>query len=60
MNTTLTKDKIICGNAYELIKQMPNKSVDLIITDPPYEFGNNGGVLWYKEKRLSQRILIFI
>lgn len=43
MNITLTKDKIICGNAYELIKQIPDKSIDLIITDPPYEYGNNGG-----------------
>ena len=28
---------IYLGNAYELIKQVPDKSVDLIITDPPYE-----------------------
>ena len=26
-------DKIIFGNAYELIKQVPDKSVDLIATD---------------------------
>ena len=30
-------NKIYLGNAYELIKQVPDKSVDLIITDPPYE-----------------------
>ena len=33
-------DKIIFGNAYELIKQVPDKSVDLIVTDPPYDFGS--------------------
>ena len=30
-------NKIYLGNAYELIKQVEDKSVDLIITDPPYE-----------------------
>ena len=29
-------DQIYLGNAYELIKQVPDKSVDLIVTDPPY------------------------
>lgn len=27
------------GDAYELIKALPDKSVDLILTDPPYDFG---------------------
>lgn len=31
-------DKIICGDAYELIKSIPDKSIDCIITDPPYEY----------------------
>ncbi|MBO7715168.1 MAG: site-specific DNA-methyltransferase [Methanobrevibacter sp.] len=30
-------NKIYLGDAYELIKQVPDKSVDLIVTDPPYE-----------------------
>lgn len=30
-------NKIHLGDAYELIKQVPSKSVDLIVTDPPYE-----------------------
>ena len=30
-------NKIHLGDAYELIKQVPDKSVDLIVTDPPYE-----------------------
>ena len=29
-------NKIYLGDAYELIKQVPDKSVDLIVTDPPY------------------------
>lgn len=31
------ENEIILGNAYELIKQIPNKSIDLICTDPPYQ-----------------------
>lgn len=35
------------GDAYELIKQVPDKSVDLIVTDPPYEIDglHGGGIL---------------
>ena len=29
-------NEILLGDAYELIKQVPDKSVDLIVTDPPY------------------------
>ena len=29
--------KLILGDCYEEIKKIPDKSVDLIITDPPYE-----------------------
>ena len=35
-------NKIHLGDAYELIKQVADKSVDLIVTDPPYEFGESG------------------
>ncbi len=33
-------NEIYLGNAYELIKQVPDKSVDLIMTDPPYAIDN--------------------
>lgn len=36
-------DKIYCGNAYELIKDIPDKSIDLIMTDPPYQIEGNLG-----------------
>lgn len=35
-------NKIHLGDAYSLIKQLPDKSVDLIVTDPPYEMGAGG------------------
>ena len=33
----MKENNIYLGDAYELIKQVPDKSVDLIITDPPYD-----------------------
>jgi site-specific DNA-methyltransferase (adenine-specific) len=30
------KNKIICGDCLEVMKEMPDNSVDTIITDPPY------------------------
>lgn len=33
-------NEILLGDAYELIKKVPDKSVDLIVTDPPYLIGN--------------------
>ena len=31
-------NKIHLGNCYELIKKIPDKSIDLILIDPPYDF----------------------
>ena len=31
------------GDCYEMIKNIPDKSIDLIITDPPYEIETEGG-----------------
>lgn len=42
-------NKIYLGDAYELIKQVPDKSVDLIVTDPPYAIEglhHSAGPLW--------------
>ena len=41
-------DKIICGDAYELIKAIPDKSIDCIITDPPYEYDEK--TKWFQSK----------
>jgi len=29
-------DKVICGDATEILKQIPSNSIDLVITSPPY------------------------
>lgn len=49
---SLELNKIHLGDSYELIKQIPDKSIDLIYTDIPYEFhsGKGGG---FMEKRVG-------
>jgi DNA modification methylase len=36
----LELNKIHLGDCYKLIKEIPDKSIDLIVTDPPYEIKN--------------------
>ncbi len=36
-------NKIICGDCLEVIKELPDKSIDLLLTDPPYAITLNGG-----------------
>lgn len=46
-------NKITCGDCYELIKEIPDKSVDLIVTDPPYEIAvDHGAGAFGIEKKL--------
>jgi DNA modification methylase len=33
------ENKIICADSVELLKKLPNNSIDLIFTSPPYNFG---------------------
>jgi len=39
-------NKIICGDCLEVMKGIPDNSVDLVITDPPY------GVNWQSNRRI--------
>ena len=43
-------NRIYLGDAYELIKGLPDKSVDLIVTDPPYQIDalTGGGMIKQK------------
>lgn len=36
-------NKIICGDAVEVMKEIPNGSVDLVVTSPPYNLKNSTG-----------------
>lgn len=58
----LEQNKVYLGDCMELIKNIPNDSVDLLITDPPYKVtsrgnaGNSGGMM---QKKLSMQGKIF-
>lgn len=41
-------NKIICGDCLEVMKEMPDKSVDLVLTDPPYGMSYQSS--WRTEK----------
>lgn len=45
MPTSEYMNKIVCGDSYKLIKNLDDKSVDLVIIDPPYDIyaGGSGG-----------------
>lgn len=44
--------KLLKGDCLELMKDIPDKSIDLVIIDPPYEINANGsGGAFGKEKR---------
>lgn len=42
--------KILHGDCLELLKTIPDNSVDLVITDPPYQFETQGGGAFGKAK----------
>lgn len=41
------------GDSYKLIKEIPDKSVDLIVTDPPYQLDSLTGGGMLKEKQIQ-------
>lgn len=49
-------NKIHLGDAYELIKEIPNKSIDLVITDPPYFYSHHGGGCFGLKNRKYQEL----
>ena len=36
-------DNIVCGDCLDIMKQMPDKSVNLVVTSPPYNLKNSTG-----------------
>src|SRR3990167_5463451 len=39
------ENEIICGDSLEIMRQMPNESVDLVVTDIPYNISQKHGGL---------------
>ncbi len=37
------RNKIICGDALEVMKKIPSSSIDIVITSPPYNLKNSTG-----------------
>lgn len=37
------RNKFICGDSIEIMKKLPDKSIDLIVTSPPYNLRNSSG-----------------
>lgn len=35
--------KILNADCMQVLKELPSKSIDLILTDPPYEVDSHGG-----------------
>ena len=57
-------NKIICGDAFDILNKLPNESINLLLTDPPY----GANFLSYKpervngikgEKELSENLYIY-
>ena len=36
-------NKVICGDCLEVMRQMPDDSIDLVVTSPPYNLKNSTG-----------------
>lgn len=50
-------NSIKCGDCLELMKEIPDKSIDLIVTDPPYDISaTNGGGSINKVKKLNKSL----
>ena len=41
----LELNRIYHGDCLEVMKDIPDKSVDLVLTDPPYIMDNHGGIV---------------
>jgi len=42
-NLQVCRNKIICGDAFEILKKLPEKKFDLLFADPPYNLTKNFG-----------------
>jgi len=42
-------NKVICGNCLEIMKDIPDNSIDLVVTDPPYQ------IRWKQQMELHGR-----
>ena len=53
-DTTDYRNKIICGDAFEWLKKLPEKTFDLLFADPPYNLTKNFGENSFRQTSLSE------
>ena len=51
---TDVRDQIICGDAFQVLKELPEKSFDLLFADPPYNLTKNFGENSFKQTSLDE------
>ncbi len=49
-----TKNKIICGDAFEILKRLPENYFDLLFADPPYNLSKNFGKHSFKQTTIEE------
>ncbi len=47
-------NQIICGDAFQVLKELPEKSFDLLFADPPYNLTKNFGENSFKQTSLDE------
>ena len=47
-------NKVICGDCLKVLKEIPDKSVDLVLTDPPYGISQKSGGFKGKELEFGE------
>lgn len=48
------RNKMICGDAFEVLKDLPKNSFDLLFADPPYNLSKNFGAEHFKKTSLDE------
>lgn len=48
------QDQIICGDSFQILKKLPEKSFDLLFADPPYNLTKNFGAEKFKQTSLEE------
>ncbi len=48
------RNKIICGDAFDALKKLPEKSFDLLFADPPYNLTKNFGENSFRQTSLDE------
>lgn len=51
MNKSKISSILKQGDCLEILKKLPDNSVDLVVTDPPYEFASHGGGAFGSKQR---------